>query len=218
MGVSESLNWYSWFVSLYIFSMIALPLISRWLDEKPIIATIGFSIAFYLMEVAIHTLPVWESNKWLYTLFNCCMLMPTVLLGYYFAKQGVFQKVRIIRHWSMVIVGILVIVIAFIGRAVCGSVAGFNMYVIHAPLAILGILIIFNACKLPITSRILTSLGNHSVYMWFFHALFFTGVVRTIYQPWILISDNIFAITLWAILLTYVISVVLKRIVELKVK
>lgn len=214
VGVSESLNWYSWFVSLYIFSMIALPLISRWLDEKPIIATIGFSIAFYLMEVAIHTLPAWESNQWLYTLFNCCMLMPTVLLGYYFAKQGVFQKVRIIRHWSMVIVGILVIVIAFIGRAICGSVAGFNMYVIYAPLAILGILIIFNACKLPITSRILTSLGDHSVYMWFFHALFFTDIVRTIYQPWILISDNIFVITLWTILLTYAVSVVLKRMMD----
>ena len=62
-GVSGSLNWYSWFVALYIFCMIILPLISHWLDKKPILATIGFSIAFYLLEVAIHAFPVWKATK-----------------------------------------------------------------------------------------------------------------------------------------------------------
>lgn len=213
-GVSGSLNWYSWFVALYIFCMIVLPLVHRRLDKKPILATIGFSLAFYVLEVSIHTLPVWESNKWLYTLFNNCMLMPTVFLGYYFAKHQVFQKIRIPKHWTMVFVGAAFIILAFIGRTVFGSVAGFNMYVIHATLCILGILIIFNSCKLPITCKVLTALGNLSVYMWFFHALFFTDVVRTIYQPIILVSDNIFIITLWTILLTYACSWILKWVVD----
>ena len=81
-------------------------------------------------------------------------------------------------------------------------------------MAILGILVIFNICKLPIISKLLTNLGNLSVYMWFFHALFFTDVVRTIYQPLILVNDNIFIITLWTILLTYVCSWVLKKVVD----
>lgn len=194
--------------------MIVLPLIHRWLDAKPLLATIGFSLVFYVLEVGIHTLPFWESNKWVYSLFNNCMLMPTVLLGYYFAKQQVFQKLSIPNHWSMPIVGIALIVLAFFGHVVCGSVAGFNMYVIHATLCILGILIIFNSCKLPILSKVLTNLGNHSVYMWFFHALFFTDIVRTIYQPLILVSDNIFIITIWTILLTYVCSWILKSVVD----
>ena len=140
--------------------------------------------------------------------------MPTVLVGYYFAKQQVFQKVRVPQHWSMSLVGISLIVLALTGRAALGSLAGFNMHVIHATLCILGILIIFNACKLPNLSQVLTSLGNLSVYMWFFHALFFTDIVRIIYQPFILISDNIFIITIWAILLTYVCSWMLRWIVE----
>ena len=213
-GVSESLNWYSWFVALYIFCMIILPLISRWLDKKPILATIGFSIAFYLMEVAIHALPVWESNKWLYSLFNNCMLMPTVLLGYYCAKQQVFQKIRIPRHWAMALVGLLFILLAFVGRAICGAIAGFSLFIIYAPITILGILLISHSCRATVIKKVLTSLGNLSVYMWFFHALFFTDIVRTIYQPFILVSNNIFIITIWTILLTYFCSRILKTIVE----
>lgn len=214
-GVSGSLNWYSWFVSLYIFCMIVLPLIHRWLDEKPIFATISFTLAFYLLEVGIHTLPIFSTNKWVYSLFNNCMLMPTVLLGYYFAKQQVFQKVRVPKHWSMGIAGLVLIVLALSARAYCGAtIAGFNLDIIYAPMAILGILVIFNICKLPIISKLLTNLGNLSVYMWFFHALFFTDVVRTIYQPLILVNDNIFIITLWTILLTYVCSWVLKKVVD----
>lgn len=213
-GVSESLNWYSWFVSLYIFCMVVLPLLHRWLDEKPLFATIGFSIAFYVLEVGIHTLPIWESNKWVYSLFNNCMLMPTVLLGYYFAKQQVFQKIRIPRHWTMALMGMGLIVLAFIGNGIIGAVMGFHLYIIYATMCILGILIIFNGCRLPILSKILTSLGNVSVYMWFFHALFFTSIVRTIYQPFILVSDNIFIITIWSIMLTYVCSCILKSMVD----
>ena len=194
--------------------MIVLPLIHRWLDKKPILSTVGFSIAFYLMEIAIHALPVWESNKWLYSLFNNCMLMPTVLLGYYFAKQQVFQKMRIPQHWSMALVGVLLIVLALVGYALCGAIAGFSLFIIYAPMAILGILVIFNSFKMPIISKVLTSLGNLSVYMWFFHALFFTDIVRTIYQPFILVSNNIFIITIWTILLTYLCSWILKTIVE----
>ena len=194
--------------------MIVLPLIHHWLDKKPILATIGFTIAFYLMEVTIHALPIWESNKWLYSLFNNCMLFPTVLLGYYFAKQQVFQKMRIPQHWSMALVGVLLIVLALVGYAVCGAIVGFSLFIIYALIAVLGILVIVNSCKMPIISKVLTSLGNLSVYMWFFHALFFTDVVRAIYQPFILVSDNIFIVTTWTILLTYLCSWILKSIVE----
>ena len=213
-GVSESLNWYSWFVALYIFCMIILPLISRWLDKKPILATIGFTIAFYAIEVAIHALPMWESNKWLYSLFNNCMLMRTVLLGYYCAKQQVFQKIRIPRHWAMALVGVLLIVLALVGYALCGAIAGVSLFIIYAPIAILGILLISHSCRATVIKKVLISLGNLSVYMWFFHALFFTDIVRSIYQPFILVSDNIFIITIWTILLTYLCSSILKWIVD----
>ena len=69
--------------------------------------------------------------------------MPTVLLGYYCAKQQVFQKIRIPRHWAMALVGLLFILFAFVGRAICGAIAGFSLFIIYAPITILGILLIF---------------------------------------------------------------------------
>lgn len=214
LGVSGSLNWYNWFVSFYIFCMIVLPLIHQWLDKKPILATIGFSIMFYLMEVAFHMLPFFETNKWIYCLFNNCMLMPTVLLGYYFAKQQIFQKIQVPLHWMMGLGGILLVCLALLLRAFCGAIAGFILDLFYAPMAILGILLIFNSCKLRFISKVLTALGNLSVYMWFFHALFFTNIVRAIYQPYILVSNNIFLVTLWTIALTYVCCWFLRMIVE----
>ena len=140
--------------------------------------------------------------------------MPTVLLGYYFAKQQVFHKMRIPQHWSMALVGVLLIVLALVGYALCGAIAGFSLFIIYAPIAILGILFISHSCRATVIKKALTSLGNLSVYMWFFHALFFTDIVRSIYQPFILVSDDIFIVTIWTILLTYLCSWILKTFVE----
>lgn len=211
-GVSESLNWYSWFVAFYIYCMIVMPIIHRWLDSYLLKGTIGFIAAFYFFEVVIHSLPFWESNYWVHSLFNCCLLMPTVLLGYYFAKRRIFQMISIPKHWSMAIVGLAMIAFAFGARAMKGSILGFKLDFFYAPISILGILIIFNTSELPFIRKMLISLGNHSVYMWFFHALFFTDVVRVVYQPLILVSDNIFIVALWTIVLTYLCSWGLKKV------
>lgn len=50
--------------------------------------------------------------------------------------------------------------------------------------------------------------------MWFFHGLFFTAAVRSVYQPFIMVSTNLWIISLWTIVLTYICSVVIKKVVE----
>lgn len=78
----------------------------------------------------------------------------------------------------------------------------------------LSILIIFSMYNLHYVSCIMQLLGKYSVYMWFIHALFFTGATRDVFQPIILISDNLFIITFWTILITFVSSIVIYHIVE----
>lgn len=36
-GINSVYNWFSWFVSFYIFSMIVLPLIGKLIDNKPVV-------------------------------------------------------------------------------------------------------------------------------------------------------------------------------------
>ena len=91
-------------------------------------------------------------------------------------------------------------------RSVKSTILGFNLDFFYAPLFIFSILVISNGMRCRIISRILTVLGNTSVYMWFFHALFFTTAVRPIYQPMVAISSSLWVVTLWCIILTFACS------------
>lgn len=212
-GVSSKLNWYSWFVYLFIFAMIVMPFMSRVIDRKPLLFTAISIVVFYIFECIIHTLiPDFADRPWIHALFFCCEMMPTILLGYYFSKAQVFSRIQIPKHWSMAVVSLLIILLVLILRAKCGAILGFNFDFLYAPIAILSILVIFNVCKVKYTRKVFISLGNASVYMWFLHALFFTSPVRSVYQPMITISNNIWIVTLWAIVLTFTISWMLKKV------
>ena len=57
-------------------------------------------------------------------------------------------------------------------------------------------------------------IGELSVYMWFFHALFYTKAVRWFYQPVITIFNDINLVVLWTIILTFFASWLIKSIVD----
>lgn len=61
----------------------------------------------------------------------------------------------------------------------------------------------------------MSELGDKSVYMWFVHALFFTAATRPVYHKFVMISDNLWIVAIWTILLSYIVSYVLKKIVEI---
>lgn len=76
------------------------------------------------------------------------------------------------------------------------------------------ILALFGAVPMKGFARVMAELGDKSVYMWFFHGLFFTAATRAVYQPLIMVSDNLWVISVWTLLLTYLGAVVLKKAVE----
>ncbi len=61
---------------------------------------------------------------------------------------------------------------------------------------------------------VMIKLGEVSVYMWFFHALFVTKVVSWFYQPAITIFSDVNLVVLWAIVLTFFASWLIKTIVD----
>ena len=60
----------------------------------------------------------------------------------------------------------------------------------------------------------MVKIGEVSVYMWFFHALFYTQAIRWFYQPVITIFNDINLVVLWTIVLTFFASWLIKSIVE----
>lgn len=213
-GINSSLNYFSWFVYFFIYAMVVMPFIARVINKKTwmVVLVIGFS---FLCEVAVHSIPNWSDNDFIKMAFNCMLQTPCMVVGYLFAKYRLFEKIKLPTNRYVVLLIIATCAIcAFIIRYYKSAVLGFSLSVVYVPMLIFSIVALFSHFKLKYTSVALQKLGELSVYMWFFHALFFTKSVRSVYQPLILVSDNVFVVAIWTILLTVVASFVLKSVVD----
>lgn len=214
LGLSGSLSWVNWFVYFYIFQMITLPFLTRVIDTKPIHLTLLCIAGFIGIKVLMKILHL-ESNLWTDALSACCIYSPIVLEGYLFGRMNWFTRIKLPVHWGLAVVACTT-VLCLPALRLLGPY--FLLEWVLVPLMITAVLYLFTAFKLPICAKVLSSLGGVSVYMWFFHALFFTRSIRWFWQRFILLSDNIIIITLWTLLLTFVCSWGLKFFVDRVIK
>lgn len=214
VGIDSHFNYYSWFVYFFIYAMIVMPFLARFINDRPLRNTIISVIAAYLLEVAVHTIPGVLDNKPHLALFNCLMMTPGMVLGYYFAHENIYQKFKITSRKEGIIIGLFLIILPLIPRHYCTAIFAFQLDFIYAPLVICGVLLLANCIKIYWINYIFQKFGEVSVYMWFFHALFYTRVVSWFYQPTITIFSNLNLIVIWAIILTFLSSLTIKMVVD----
>lgn len=216
LGVSSTLCWVSWFVYFYIWAMIVMPFAGRLIDRKPLLWTAVLMAAGYVGMAAVHTfVPDFSANDWTQALFDCLLNTPLMLLGYLFARKGWYEKIQVPNHWSVAVGAIVLAALVLIARAyIHHEYISVLMELVYAPVMIGCILVVFTICKNKYLNKILSELGDKSVYMWFFHALFFTAATRPTYARFVLFSDNLWIIALWTIVLSYVCSAIIKKVVE----
>lgn len=206
-GIESSLNWFSWFVTFYIYAMIIMPFYGRLIDRNPLLWSVVGIVLFFICEVFLHEFyPAYKNNVWLQRLFDCLLQSPCMILGYLFARQKWFLRIHIHSFKYMSLLAFSLIVAILILRSIKNSILGFNLDFFYAPAFIFLVLIVFNRNQNQLIFKVLTFFGNISVYMWFFHALFFTKLVRNIYQPFVAISDSLWIVTFWTIIITSVCS------------
>lgn len=207
LGINSRLNWFSWFVTFFIYAMMVMPFLSKIINKKPITATLAIITFVYLMEVLLHQFyPMYNNNDFTQRFYDCLLCTPCMLLGYLFSYKKWFCKIAFPKKNIGIIISIFLVLAVVILRHQMGAILGFNLDFLYAPMFIFAVLIVFNLFELPYLTRMLTLLGNASVYMWFFHALFFTKAVRNFYQPFILISDSLWIIIPWTLFLTFTCS------------
>lgn len=207
VGVNSQLNWFSWFVAFYIYAMIVMPFVGRLIDRKPILWSAVCIGIFFAGEIALHELyPKYTENDWTQRLFDCLLQSPCMVLGYLFARKHLFTKIIVPQSKYMSLLAFLFIIGIFVVRNLKGALLGFNLDFFYAPSFILCVLVIANQFSCRGVSKVLTALGNASVYMWFFHALFFMECTRWLYQPLVAVCDSLWIVTLWTIVLTFVCS------------
>ena len=227
-GIDSSFNYYSWFVYFFIFAMVVMPFISRFIDKKPIRNTIIVIVVASLFAVIVHEvhrlfavfdimIPNVVDNKPHLAFFNCCMMTPIMSLGYLFAHEGYYERIKVSdkpRLYTFIIC-LVIILLSFILRHLTSNIHNpFQLDIFYAPLVIGSIVVLFNRFRWTYFRRLMIKIGELSVYMWFFHALFYTKAVRWFYQPVITIFNDINLVVLWTIILTFFASWLIKSIVD----
>ncbi len=231
-GINSRFNYYSWFVYFFIFAMIVMPFVSRFIDRKPVRNTAIVVVVCVLLSVVVHEIPRFMSLVGvqmpaivdvdpLMALFNSLMMMSATVLGYLFAREGYYERINIGK-----LSGALTVVLCVIAFVVALGLRHyfyplnipFQFDFFYAPLMIGAIVVFFSKFELRPLRAVLMKLGEVSVYMWFFHALFYVQAVRWFYQPAITIFNDINLVVLWAIVLTFFISWGIKSVVDWVVK
>lgn len=214
-GIDETLIWVSWFIFLYIWAMIVMPFAGRLMDQRPFLWFILLTGLSLVSQFAIwHYVSYFNNRAGWHALFVCFSWTPTILLGYLFAREELFQKIRIPNHRLVPVVAIIIVAVTLWLKMVMPGIKILNFDIIYAPVIILCILVVFSQYPMKWFSKVMAELGDKSVYMWFTHALFFTAATRPAYHQFVMISNNLWFVAIWTILLSYIISVVLKKIIE----
>ena len=215
-GIDSHFNWYSWYVAFYILAMLIMPLVSRFIDRRPLINTIIAVLVSYLLSVAIHSIPGMLDSKLLMSLCDNLLMVPIMLVGYLFAHERYYERIPLgsIAPILLVVISLALMMVTLFLRHHKWGLFAFRLDTFYVPVLIGSLVVLFHMIRWRPIKLVLSKLGEVSVYMWFFHALFFTTSVRWFYQPAITIFQDINLVVLWTIVLTFVASWLIKTIVD----
>ena len=219
IGVDETMLWVSWFVYLYIWAMIVMPFIGRLIDRKPLQWSLASLTLFVIAIVGYrYFVPQYADNPWTEALLVCLLNTPLIIIGYYFGRTHLFEKIRIPSRWYIKLIAVFGIVLSLAMRMPSlGTIPSLVLGFIEPVIFILSVLILFQPGQTKthsIISKVFSELGDKSVYMWFIHPLFFVTATTAVYGRFALISGNLWIVCIWTILLSYIVAGIVKKIVE----
>lgn len=215
-GIDSHFNYYSWFVYFFIYAMVVLPFISRVIDRSPLFCTLFFVVLSVLLMYVAHLVFDVGTIKPAMALFNCFMMTPVMLLGYLFGHKHYYERLNFngLSKWLCLFLALMVFIATLWIRYYWWGWNGFQYDFFFVPLLIGSLVVIFNRFELKPVRMMLVQVGKVSTYMWFFHALFFTKAVRWFYQPAITIFNDVNLVVIWAIVLTFSASWLIKSVVD----
>lgn len=213
-GFSESLNWYSWFVGFYCFCILMMPSLHKQFERFSRLGWLAAIIGYYILAIAIHMVPHWEQMPIINTMFTTCTLIPLIIVGYMCAKWNSEEKIP---QWfegkKRLPLALLTIIVVMFINGLSFDTKGFCMQAFYTPLLVFAVVGIFNSFELKWLSKGLTMIGDLSMYMWFFHAIFFTETVNLytknlVFEP----IHNYFYTLFMTFVFTYCGSWVIKKL------
>jgi peptidoglycan/LPS O-acetylase OafA/YrhL len=148
--------------------------------------------------------------------FNYTLCIPVVIVGY---QCGYWNGKGLVPRWfegrNRLPVALIAIAATLLLKTISFPVAGFCIQAFYTPILIFAVVGIFNSFKLSWLSKGLQKVGDLSMYMWFFHAIFFTTSVNLytknlVFEPF----HNYFYTLAMTFILTFAGSWVIKKLLS----
>ena len=216
-AIQHKIMIFCWYVLFYTLSMLLFPLIIKPTGKKKC-----FSILLSCYLPAILFRLIWKQNddSCLYDIFlNFQMFFPMAMIGFITAHFSIFEKLDIFLSKFNNILKIssyfLLVIIIFCLQAklFCWKARDPYLFLLPCtfrtlsiPLFLYGLINIFQFIKFYTPTKILASIGQYSLYMWFIHCLFF-NVSREYTQKLLFFPKYVLLVLFWGLLLCYVLAI-----------
>lgn len=188
-ALRRSIMCFCWYVFFYYFSMLLLPLLTRFpgrslLADAALLllipAILWITLSAFLNIALVQTV-VAQMQTW----------FPCIAVGYLCAKYSVFTKIdayfSTFNSKTGVLFGyLLMTALAFFGCKICAAVTlgsvnvrrgiyelQFSMEMIYGPMFVYGVAKLLQFIKGTLFFRLLGEIGKKSMLMWFIHCIFF---------------------------------------------
>lgn len=214
-GISLSLNWYSWFVCFYILAILSLPYLHRIIKSSPQYGWLIVLLGYYVLSAGLLFLPHRDTNPLLHSLYIYSTVMPNVVIGFMCAKwnhEGVLPTWFEGKYKLSLCILAVIVVLLIPGLDI--PTKGFPLRAFTTPVFIFAVVGIFNSFKLKYLTSFLINIGNLSMYMWFFHAIFFTTTVNLYTKNLVFEPFHCFLYTfVMTFVLSYMASWIIKKLI-----
>lgn len=229
-GVRTTLMVFCWYVVFYSYSMLMLPLLTKADDHSPwedvlLLLVLPVTLCCVLAQM--------ELEGFLYDMvINIRNWFPGIASGYLCAKYFVFEKFfdKMVNRWphaaGKVLIWTIMVLSGLAGRywwqfLYAGSLEirsglypiKFTADILYAPLFVYGAANLLQYIKNTVLGRILQQIGKYSLHMWFFHCIFFNAC-RNVTQPILYAPRLPVLVVLWGLLLCYVPSVLIDKLIR----
>lgn len=222
LGIDLTYYYYNWFIYVFIYAMLVMPLISRFIDRKPLLNTIILVVVFYLTQVFAHFMiyPHLESHvslvRYNYLMYNCLSLSPLICVGYLFAHEHYYERIRVdnLSKPLVAVASVLTIILLVYIDSKFRLFGGINFELFYVPVIVCAFVVLFNTFELKHLRPVMIKLGWASMYMWFLQALIHTPIVRQVYQPVVTIFNDINMVVLWTMVVLFFAAWALRSVVD----
>ena len=214
VGLRKDYIMFSWYVRLQIAIVIVFPLLKR-LIKTNLIQSMVYGICIPVMlrivvTTLINRVSILSGNTFLDLFKEFLVYLPFLINGYIFAKFKLFSKMK---HYLPIFLDKwYVYVILIIGIIIGRNLLPMLLELIYVPTFIFSIISLIRMINNQWLTNGLGFLGEHSLNLWFLHAIFFE---KTAYLQWIAYYPKISVlIILWVLILLIPISTLINKMMK----